>query len=95
MASDLTEMSFTCMANLLAAGMQRFEEEKANKTILPSQLQSSMRYLSLRTIKNSMENANILEQRNDQACKPDAAVVAALKMGCATDFETVRTSKSS
>jgi hypothetical protein len=31
MASAQTEMSFTCMANLLAAGLQQFEEEKANK----------------------------------------------------------------
>jgi hypothetical protein len=42
-----------------------------------------------------MENENLLEQRKDQACKPDAAVEAALNIGYATDFENVRTSQSS
>jgi hypothetical protein len=95
MASAQTEMSFTCMVHLLDSGLQRFEEEKANITILPNQLQSSMRDLSLRTIKNIIENENLLEQRRDQVCKPDAAVVAARSIDYATDFAKVRTSQSS
>jgi hypothetical protein len=95
MASAQTEMSFTCVANLLDSELQQFEEEKANKNNTAESTSVFYEGSKPENHQNIMENENLLEQRKDQACKPDAAVVAALNIDYATDFAKVRASQSS
>jgi hypothetical protein len=95
MASAQTEMSFTCMVNILAAGMQQFEEEKENKNNTVESTSVFYEGSKPENHQNIMENENLLEQRKDQACKLSAAVVAAMNIGYATDFAKLRMSQSS